>query len=414
MSRFRCAAGWVAALALAAGAAWAEPDKGLPLTSKKDALRSLDMGLRWLAAQQAEDGHWSLDQYPAITALAVWAFLRDPARKPGDLCETARKGLAFIESCAQPDGAICRVVPKERGGSLRNYNTAICLAALAASGDARYDPIARRAREFLIRNQCRKPGPYQGGLGYDPDLARDYADMNNTHWAMEAIKLTAFVAATQGRSCGPPATSEELRAAREQQKKEGGQDLDWAAAVQFLERCQVRPGGGETHAVSAAPKDQGGFFYRPGRGMAGKAGDTAAGEAWRPHGVASYEGILGFLYADLARDDPRVTDAAGWARRNYTLDEHPGLGQQGLYFYYHAMAKALCAFGEEPLKLADGREAAWREELAVKLVSLQKVDARTGLGYWVNETGRWMENDPVLVTAYTALALETLLGGREP
>ncbi len=410
----RWVAAWALAAAMAGGAAWAEPEKGLPLTSKKDALRSLDMGLRWLTAQQAEDGHWSLEQYPAITALAVWALLRDPARKPGEMSEALRKGLAFVEGCAREDGSICRDVPKERGGPLRNYNTAICLAALAASGDARYDLIARRAREFLIRSQCREPGPFYGGLGYDPELSRDYADMNNTHWAMEAMKLTAFVAATQGRSCGPPVTSEELRAAREQQKKSGGKDLDWGAAAQFLEQCQVRPNNQEGRALSAEPKDQGGFFYHPSRGMSGKAAGAEGAQGWRPHGVASYEGILGFLYADLERDDPRVTDAVGWARRNYTLAEHPGLGQQGLYFYYHVMAKALRAFGEEPLKLADGKEAAWREELVVKLVSLQKVDARTGLGYWVNETGRWMENDPVLVTAYVTLALETLLIGKAP
>jgi squalene-hopene/tetraprenyl-beta-curcumene cyclase len=45
----------------------------------------------------------------------------------------------------------------------------------------------------------------------------------------------------------------------------------------------------------------------------------------------------------------------------------------------------------------------WRDELTKKLLSLQKPD-----GSWSNETGRWMEKDPVLVTSYVVLALNHL------
>jgi squalene-hopene/tetraprenyl-beta-curcumene cyclase len=38
-----------------------------------------------------------------------------------------------------------------------------------------------------------------------------------------------------------------------------------------------------------------------------------------------------------------------------------------------------------------------------KLVSLQKFD-----GYWMNDNGRWWENDPVLCTTYSLLALEII------
>lgn len=44
----------------------------------------------------------------------------------------------------------------------------------------------------------------------------------------------------------------------------------------------------------------------------------------------------------------------------------------------------------------------WREGLDGKLLAIQNSD-----GSWTNKTSsRWMEGDPVLVTAYTVLALE--------
>ena len=381
---------------------------------KKDALRSVDLGLRWLRDKQADDGHWSLGRYPAVTALVAWAYLRGPARPQGEIAPHVRKALAYIESRAHKDGSIYRPVDKRRGGPLRNYNTAICMAALAASCDVRYDGVVRRARDFLIRGQRLRQGVYYGGMGYDADFERNYADMNNTYVAVEAVKFTTFVVASKSNSCSPPITAADLRVTQAQEKKPDYNDLNWKAAVAFLERCQNRPTGDPAKPVSLDLKDRGGFFYKPTEGKAGAAPDAYGKRAWRSHGTSTYSGILCFLYANLTLDDPRVVDAVDWARRNFTLEEHPGLGRQGLYFYYHTMAKALCVYGEEPLKLADGRLVDWRTELVKRLVSLQRIEPGTGLGYWVNDVGRWMENDPVLVTAYSVLALETLLSGVAP
>ena len=57
-----------------------------------------------------------------------------------------------------------------------------------------------------------------------------------------------------------------------------------------------------------------------------------------------------------------------------------------------------------------GKTVNLREALVRKLVGLQKIDPKTGAGYWVNEEGRWWEQDPVLVTSYALIALEIAAG----
>ncbi len=88
------------------------------------------------------------------------------------------------------------------------------------------------------------------------------------------------------------------------------------------------------------------------------------------------------------------------------------MGLQGLYYHYHTMAKALSAYGQEVLALPKGKKVPWRRTLVEKLVSLQRIDGKTGLGYWRNDNNRWWENDPNLATSYAMLALEITVLGR--
>ncbi len=99
-----------------------------------------------------------------------------------------------------------------------------------------------------------------------------------------------------------------------------------------------------------------------------------------------------------------MQSAKDWASRHWTLDENPGMGQEGLYYFFNVLSKSLAATDEETLTSPDGTAIAWREDLARKLIALQNPD-----GFWVNENNRWWEGDPNLVTAYTLLALSSLL-----
>jgi squalene-hopene/tetraprenyl-beta-curcumene cyclase len=114
----------------------------------------------------------------------------------------------------------------------------------------------------------------------------------------------------------------------------------------------------------------------------------------------TYAGLKSMIYAGVGADDPRVKAAREWIERHYSLAENPGMGLQGLFYYYHTFAKALDAVGLDYLVDADGVRHDWRKELADELASRQLED-----GSWVNAERRWLEGDPNLVTAYALLAL---------
>ena len=92
---------------------------------------------------------------------------------------------------------------------------------------------------------------------------------------------------------------------------------------------------------------------------------------------------------------------------NYTLEENPAMGLQGLFYYYHTMAKALTILEMDQLQLSTGQIVNWRKELTQKLTSIQKED-----GSWLNDNGRWWERDPALVTSYAVLTLERIKTGQ--
>jgi squalene-hopene/tetraprenyl-beta-curcumene cyclase len=95
-----------------------------------------------------------------------------------------------------------------------------------------------------------------------------------------------------------------------------------------------------------------------------------------------------------------VKAAYKWIQMHYTLDENPGMGDSGLYYYYHTFAKALAAIGVDAVVDANKKSHDWRQELVQELAGRQKPD-----GSWVNSNARWLEGDPNLVTAYSLLAL---------
>ena len=341
---------------------------------------AIDRGLAFLSASQSSNGWWSTPDHPAVAALALTAFMGDPMdRYRTNMPPSLAKGYAYILGSAKPDGSICRE-------ELVNYNTSISMMALLAARNPAYDALLRRSREFLVKSQVdlNEPGkmdsPYDGGVGYDEKHA--HSDMNNTLTALEALYYTRDLVADKNGAKAP--------------------DVNWEAAAQFVQNCQNLPGYNTQAWVSADATNRGGFVYYPGDSKAGAVTNPVTGRVTlRSYGSISYAGLLSYIYADLKREDPRVVAVLDWLRANYTLDENPGMGPDGLYYYLHLMTKALNTCGMDTLEMKDGRKINWRREVAMRLINLQQQN-----GSWRNAKGRWWEMDPNLVTAYAVISLE--------
>ncbi|MBM3841638.1 MAG: terpene cyclase/mutase family protein [Verrucomicrobia bacterium] len=351
------------------------------LSLRNEVERAIAKGLTWLEKHQDPKGFWTTGDNPAVTALALVAFQGRPGRDANAaLPEAVKKGYDYLLDCIQPDGGIYRK-------DMPNYNTAVSMMALLAASRAEYKPILVKARQFIIglQSDFGEPGKaddlFDGGIGYGNRYK--HSDMSNTLLALEALYYSK-----------PLVEDETLVGAR---------DLNWAAAIQFIQNCQNLPEHNQQKWVADDPQNKGGFVYYPGNSMAGETNLSSGRVALRSYGSISYAGLMSYIYAGLKPEDPRVKAVFDWLRSNYTLDENPGMGPQGLFFYFHTMAKALTLADVDQLDNADGKRIHWRKELALRLINLQKAN-----GSWANDNGRWWEKEPALVTAYAVISLELI------
>src|SRR5437660_1442297 len=115
---------------------------------RREVQHAIDKGLAFLKEQQKPEGWFSTPDYPAITGLALTAFLRDPEnRYTKDKSELVKKGVNYLLSCAHPDGGIYK---KE---DLLNYNTSVAMMTLLAADESKYNDLLRKSREFLVKSQ---------------------------------------------------------------------------------------------------------------------------------------------------------------------------------------------------------------------------------------------------------------------
>jgi squalene-hopene/tetraprenyl-beta-curcumene cyclase len=341
---------------------------GLALAADAAAVKeSIARGAKFLADKgQAADGSFSPAAGPAVTALVIAGLAKSGTSVDAPV---VRKGLDYLLGFRRDTGGI-----HTNDSAIGNYETAIALLALAACNkDGRFDKEIEGAEAFLKGLQWDEsegltPADVNyGGAGYGK---KGRPDLSNTAFLIEALR-------NAGTDADDPAIQR---------------------ALLFVSRTQNLPG---PHNDQPHPEKNpdGGFYYTPANGGESMAGTTPEG-GLRSYASMTYAGLKSMIFAGLDKDDPRVKAALEWLAKHYTFDENPGMGDSGLYYYYHTMGKALDVLGDETFTDSKGTAHAWRDELADAVITRQQPD-----GSWVNANARWMENDPNLVTAYALMAL---------
>lgn len=315
---------------------------------------------------QASDGSFSSTTGIGPTGLVISGLLSVGVSEEDPM---VAKGLAFLEKRVQPDGGIYNIDSLHR-----NYDTCIAMVAFSkANKGGKYSVIINRAENFVRgiqwdESEDRNPSDFDyGGAGYG---SQQRPDLSNTSYLIDALHELG----------------------------NGSEDEAIQKALQFVSRCQNLESPHNNSPHSAKIND-GGFYYTVAAGGESKAGVTETG-GLRSYGSMTYAGLKSMIYAGLTKDDPRVKAAVSFLRDHYTLESNPGMDQQGLFYYYQTMAKALDTLGNATFEDAQGASHDWKSELRQKLAKLQQED-----GSWLNPTTRWMEGDPNLVSGYVLLAL---------
>jgi squalene-hopene/tetraprenyl-beta-curcumene cyclase len=361
----------------------------LEAADRAKAAAALAKGGAFLVARQKDGKFEGRPGKPdaGITAMAIGALECVPEPRPADIQKAIDLGLAWLASLQKENGSI-------HDGEMANYVTCSSVLALARSKKPEYAPVIAKARDFLVALQADEAEgyspdhPFYGGNSYGNE---ERPDLSNVQMALEALSASGL---------------------------EKGNEA-YKRALIFLSRCQNRSesntlsydAGGGTVIVAS---DDGGATYAPGDSKAGTVELANGKKVARSYGSMTYALLKSFIFAGLPKDDPRMQACWEWLKKNYTLDVNPGFetskdptaSYQGLFYYFHTMAKALDLYGEETIVDAQGQSHSWRAELCGRLVAMQRKED----GSWKNEnSSRWWEGNPVLATSYALVTLDAAM-----
>ncbi|MEK6246971.1 MAG: hypothetical protein N2C12_02255, partial [Planctomycetales bacterium] len=268
---------------------------------------------------QAENGSFSPGSGPGVTALIITAVMRNGSSPKDPL---VRKSLKFLEGFIQKSGGI-----HAKQSMYRNYETSMAIMCFAEANRQQpdtYDEVIKNADRFIKGLQWDegegqdKSSTSYGGAGYGK---HNRPDLSNT-----GIMIDALVAAGNGPD-----------------------DEAIKKALAFVSQCQNHESEHNTTQFAAKNPD-GSFVYTSANSGETKAewedGRSQTVFGLRGYGSMTYMGLKSMIYAGLDKSDPRIKAATDWIGKNYSLESNPGLGKQGLFYYYHTFAKTMDALGE--------------------------------------------------------------------
>ena len=359
------------------------------------ARKAISEGVAFLVSQQAPDGSWlpgaetaATDEptAPAPVTVAVTALAVKALAQSGTDTPSLQRGIDYLLDATGTTQGFALGAE----GRLGTYVASAVGSALASIDDPAVQDRLESAIEWLKSAQWEEgegltPNQdWYGGVGYGN---RGRPDLSNTQMMLDALH-------DAGVSPDDPAVQKALQFVSRTQNLKDSNQAAWAQ--------NGTNDGGFVYTTANGGESMGSEYA--GEGRYGELMPEGQARSLRSYGSMTYAGFKSLLYAGLTDEDPRVRAAFEWIRTHWTFAENPGLGQQGWFYYLHAMARALTAAQQPEITTPDGAVHVWREELIDTLASEQRPD-----GSWINTAPRWMEDEPVLATIYATLALEEAL-----
>jgi hypothetical protein len=409
---------------------------------------SVAKGVAWVLKRAQPDGgiyDTVLPSYNTSICVSMLARVNTPEAK-----QAVTRGIAFLKGLQFGDGAMVDgPAAKETGRVEKSHpfyggmgygrsgrpdlsNLAFFVQAMHDARVPADDPAFQRALVFLQRTQMLgsvndmeyAKGSTQGGFIYStsPDKDHPGEGQSNAGEIEESMDGPPGSVVTITLSRGPDGRPRSLpkemvvdrvknALARSQTKEiaESGQfrvlaspSSDLKIGTAFEVRSPVVSAREELRrTIEEAFGDMGAGNVRVSVAPAAAWKGTSH---WRAYGSMTYAGFKSYLYAKLSRDDERVKGAMRWISSHYALDENPGIGRDGMYYYFVTFARALHAWGEPTIDVTIESGTSprdWRKDLVDRLESLQKPE-----GSFKMLDERWMEGNEVLITAYALLALQ--------
>jgi hypothetical protein len=263
---------------------------------------TIERGLAYLAGLQADDGHWSLENFPgatdsdagsihsdtAATGLALLSFLGGDYDHvhDGKYREAVGRGLEFLVKHQKPDGDLYIPMEKISNESAWLYSHAIASIALCEAYGMTHDPKllepAQKSLDFIVRSQ----NPKLGGWRYSP---RDGSDTSVTGWQTTAIKTGELVGLKVPKRC-------------------------YDRATHWLDSAEVEPGDASRYVYNALKRDS-----QQGRDRS------------RP--VMTSVALLVRMYLGTKRDDEALLRGADFIKDNLPQDTDE-ISRDTYYWYY--------------------------------------------------------------------------------
>lgn len=285
--------------------------------------------------------------------------------------EFLKKGIEKRGVVAAPDGTL----------DYPTYSTPMVLVAVKRANLKLESSLRSTLESYLLQAQLgatRKIptnsvhyGAWDMHSHVDAGAVTTGGNLSVTCFALEALE-------SLGNPSAPIANRTSLQEAR-------------STAIEWLTRCQK-------------VGDAGGFPFTPDAlSTNNKAGWNDAEKLHpRSYGSATCDGLRGFRYAGVPDEDPRVRDAVSWIVSNAKSLGHPGFGGDEVSRVYGA---ALWRYYQFTLAKSLSYLPSESAEVLARQICEGMCATQTESGAWVNSSPLMREDDPLIATSFSLIAL---------